>query len=55
MFCNYSNRMLIKPSWVFALGFNTTNVFSTAGFSLGICRVLGFCPGVTGFGYILVL
>ena len=23
--------------------------FSTAGFSLGICRVLDFCPGVTGF------
>ena len=31
----------------------TTNVFFLlVGFSLGICRVLGFCPGVTGF-YIL--
>ena len=26
--------------------------FLLLGFSLGICRVLGFCPGVTGF-YIL--
>ena len=32
-------------------GFKTQyykRTFSTAGLSLGICRVLGFCPGVTG-------
>ena len=33
--------------------YKRTFLLSTAGFSLGICRVLGFCPGVTGF-YILV-
>ena len=36
----------LKPSTTYK------RVFLLMGFSLGICRVLGFCRGVTGF-YIL--
>ena len=48
--------MDVKPSWVFTLGFKTQyykRVFLLLGSSLGICRVLGFCPGVTGFNILV--
>ena len=38
----------VKPSWVFALGFKT-QLYKRTFLLLGICQVLGFYPGVTGF------